>query len=323
MRIRHLLASLLAACWRACGTAGAMQFQQGIAKDGATFISAEGEIHTGDAQQFQRALAAVPAGGHLAGVLVDSPGGSLSEGGKLAERIHNSGLTVIVTSHSRCASACFLLFAASPHRFAGVNALVGGHRASLEICRETKDTMALTLVMQRIAADYGVPPAIIGKIAQTTPGRIAWLTHDDLVAMNVKIIDDAGRAPAPAPRLPALRPPTAAQAEYQGALSCRQGTAKLLLRVVDTADNTHRRAVFSFAPMLPGRQLSSGSFLMEGRLDLYGGAIHLRPTQWVSPQPSDFAMVGLSGQSPDGGKTFSGHATASASCSMFTLKRMY
>jgi hypothetical protein len=337
MRIRGLLASLLAT-YVAGGSAAAMQFQQGSAKDGATFISAEGEIHTGDAQQFQRALAAVPAGKRLAGVLVDSPGGNLIEGGKLADQIHDSGLTVIVTSHSQCASACFLLLAASPHRVAGVNALVGVHSASLEGGRETTDTMAMTLVMQRIAGDYGVPPAILGKIAQTTPGRIAWLTHEDLVAMDVKIIDDAGDAPtlapapapAPAPRPPALRPPmvkpsppVVARAEYQGALFCRQGTAKLLLRVVDSADDTHRRAVFSFAPMPSGGQVSSGSFLMEGRLDLSGGSIDLRPTQWVSPQPGDFAMVGLSGRSDDGGKTFSGHAMASTSCTVFTMKRMH
>jgi hypothetical protein len=335
MRVRHLLAPLLALLL-AGETAAAMQFQQGTAKDGGYFISAQGEIRAGDLLQFRRALAAVPADKRLAGVLVDSPGGDLSEGARLAELIHDSGLAVIVTSHSTCASACFLLLAASPHRFAGVDALVGVHSASVEGGTETTDTMAMTLRMQRAAADYGVPPVILGKIAETTPGHISWLTHEDLAAMGVKIVDDTtdagARAPAPAPvapsRQPALRPPmvkpapqVSAQAEFQGTLFCRQGMAKLSLRVVDSTDSAHRRAVFSFAPMPSGSQLSRGSFLMEGRLDLSGGSIDLRPTQWVSPQPTDFAMVGLSGHSDDGGKTFSGHVMASASCTVFTLKR--
>jgi hypothetical protein len=334
MRIHYLLASLLVTDF-AGGTAAAMQFQQGTAKDGTYFISAQGEIHPGDLRQFRQVLAAVPAGERLAGVLVDSPGGNLIEGEKLATQIHDSGLPVIITSASQCASACFLMLAASPRRVAGVNALVGVHSASIE-GRETTDTMAMTLLMQRVAGDYGVPPAIIGKIARTTPGRIEWLTHDDLAAMDVKIVDDATNAGAPAPAppavapswQPALRPPmvkpapqVSAEAEFQGALFCRQGTAKLSLRVVDSADSMHRRAVFSFAPMSPGGQLSSGSFLMEGRLDLSGGSIDLRPTQWVSPQPTDFVMVGLSGHSDNGGKTFSGHVMASASCTVFTLKR--
>ncbi len=195
-RLHRLLAPLLTV--QLAGTAAAMQFQQGTTKDGDYFISAEGEIHNGDLQQFQRALASVPAGKRLAGVLLDSPGGSLSEGARLADQIHDSGLTVLVTSHSQCASACFLMLAASPHRVAGVNALVGVHSASIEGGRETTDTMAMTLRMQRVAADYGVPPVILGKIAQTTPGHIEWLTHDDLAAMDVKFLDDASDADAPA-----------------------------------------------------------------------------------------------------------------------------
>src|SRR5580704_5576032 len=127
-RLHRLLAPLLTV--QLAGTAAAMQFQQGTTKDGDYFISAEGEIHDGDLRQFQRALDAVPAGKRLAGVLLDSPGGDLREGARIAEQIHDSRLMVLVTSHGTCASACFLMLAASPRRIAGVNALVGVHSAS-------------------------------------------------------------------------------------------------------------------------------------------------------------------------------------------------
>ena len=329
--------------------AAAMQFTVDTSKDGVVFIVARGEIHQGDLRLFRQALANVPAGEHARALVVDSPGGNLIEGEKLAAQVRDSDLAVIIGSDSQCASACFLLLAASAHRIAGTSALVGVHSASID-GKETMDSMAMTLMMQRIAGSYGIPPAIIGKMAQTAPGRIEWLTHDDLALMSVKIIDDAGDAPQPeaapvstplpappAPQapIPAPRPavqarppavwsnPPAAQdqAEFQGALFCAQGTAKLSLRTLDSADRSHRRAVFDFGPMTGGRPLPAGSFMVEGRFDLTGNVIDLRPTGWLSVQPPNFAMLGLTGHSDDGGKTFSGHATVSAACTVFTLKR--
>jgi len=115
---------------------------------------------------------------------------------------------------------------------------------------------------------------------------------------------------------------TPAVAEFQGALFCQQGTAKLSLRVVDSTDSTHHTAMFKFEPMRTGQQLPSGAFMMQGQLELSGGGVDLRPTEWVSAQPRNFAMMGLTGRSDDGGKTFAGHATVSQSCSVFTMKRM-
>jgi hypothetical protein len=313
------------------GPALAMQFELDNAKDNAVVIVARGEIHQGDVRLFRQALAEVPPDRHLIGMLVDSPGGNLIEGESLAAQIRSSNVTVMIDSNSKCASACFLLFAASPHRMAGTNANIGVHSASIE-GKETTDSMAMTLQMQRVAAYYGVPPAIIGKMAQTMPRSVEWLTHDDLLSMDVQIVDDIGQAQdsAPAPTLPvrppalpaASRPPPpmTAVAEFQGALFCQQGTAKLGLRIVASSDSAHQRAMFSFGPMATSHQVPAGSFFVEGRIELAGGGIDLHPTEWVS-QPSNFPMVGLLGQSDDGGKTFSGHATANSSCTVFTLKR--
>ena len=69
--------------------------------------------------------------------------------------------------------------------------------------------MATTTAMARAAADLGVPPQIIGKMVETTPNRMAWLTRDDLALMDVKIIAPQQQAAAPAPA-PAPSPPPAA-----------------------------------------------------------------------------------------------------------------
>jgi uncharacterized protein len=45
--------------------------------------------------------------------------------------------------------------------------------------------MATTTASARVLAQYGVPPAIIGKMVQTPPDSIEWLTLTDLASMGV------------------------------------------------------------------------------------------------------------------------------------------
>ena len=58
---------------------------------------------------------------------LNSPGGLLNEGLRLARLVHDRGLPVIV-DHS-CASACTLVLLASPQRWARPGALIGFHQA--------------------------------------------------------------------------------------------------------------------------------------------------------------------------------------------------
>jgi hypothetical protein len=305
----------------------AMQFRQEISGDGDLFLTGRGEIHQGDLSSLREVLARVPTGKHVIALLLDSPGGNLIEGEKLAEQIHDSSLPVGVLSSGTCASACFLMFAAAPRRFAGTDALIGVHSASIK-GEENTLSLAVTTMMARDAASYGVPPAILGKMVQTTAGRVSWLTHEDLASMGVRIIDDAKdpgpqqpreSPPRPPPAQVVQQPADAGQAEYRGVLYCRQGAGRVSVRLLDAADPLQRKILLGFGPLPTSRQFPSGSFLMEGRFDLDGGGIELRPLAWVS-QPEGFTMTGLSGQSGDGGKTFAGHAT-STSCTVFTLRR--
>jgi hypothetical protein len=372
---RHI--GLLGAALVALGLAGgavpaaAMQFSQVGNDADLAQINGWGEIIQGDGDRLKTALEAAGASRSIALVL-DSPGGSVVEGERMAHMIRDNDIAVVIPNNGKCVSACFLLLAAALRRFAGPDALVGVHSAS-ESGEETATSMAVTTAMARIAADFDVPPAILGKMVRTVPGRVEWLTHDDLRAMGVRILGEAAPAtpspapppqpqpqrqaviapppqpmpqpaPQPAPQVaprppvyapapstfvaPTFVPPTVAPpafiaptppmtsvAEFRGAYFCT-GPTSITLRLSEAGADGQRRALLSFTPGTGGQ----ARFMLEGRLDLGGGVIELRPVAG-SAQPGGTAMLGLSGRSNDGGRTFTGHVTTSTTCSVFTLRR--
>lgn len=172
----------------------AMQFRAGPPDDGVVIIQADGEIIPGDVQRLFNALTAEPKG-FIIGLALDSPGGNLGEAEKLAGTVVRGKLPVLVAQDARCVSACFLLFAAAPLKFAAPDALIGVHSASQSNGQETALTMALTTAMARDAASLGVPDAIVGKMVETVPGGVSWLTHDDLASMGVKFIAPKSEPP--------------------------------------------------------------------------------------------------------------------------------
>jgi hypothetical protein len=430
------------------GPAHAMQFEPVQISPTEVILGGRGPIVKGDAARLEQALAALPQAKRLLAVALDSPGGMVTEGEQLAALIRTRKLPVVIPSNSQCVSACFLLLAASPHRLAASDALVGVHSAN-ENQQETDISLAVTTLMARDAARDGIPPAIIGKMVETTPGRVEWLTPADLTLMNVSVYTGdtptatrqvvTASAPQPAPKpsptqLPAM-PPTlssipapaagpasplppasvspgfaagrddrrawdgwltslrgpyrdgavfalaqiglprpgactgpsgasrgeytlgcetarqrlapvatklavnpdyaagwnsanqpvpagaAAEAEYQGAYFCGRQVVHLTLKVYPQAGEPHRRAMFSFGPEPTSPDVPRGAFIVEGSIELHGGALVLTPVKWVS-QPRGYDWLGLSGRSDDGGRTFSGRVTDSGTCTIFTLKRV-
>ncbi len=170
--IAPVLCLLGGALWG--GSAGAVQFTLERGGQNEAFVGGRGPIVKGDTARLEQALASVPSGTRLLALALDSPGGNVLEGEQLARQIRSRGLSVVIPSNSQCVSACFLLFAAAVHRFTATDALVGVHSAN-EAGAETDVSLAVTTQMARIAASLGIPPAIIGKMVQTTPGRVEWL----------------------------------------------------------------------------------------------------------------------------------------------------
>ncbi len=180
---------------------------------GAGLLAASGEVKLGDDERLRAALHALPAGTRLAGLSLDSPGGDLEEGLRLADSVRTAQLATVVGQGAKCASACFIVFAAGSHLFASTTALVGVHSASYG-GTDTPDAQAATVKMARRLADYGVPDAILGKLVTAHPSQIWWLNRSDLDSMRVDFNAPKAAAlpvslPAPSASVPAAPTPQA------------------------------------------------------------------------------------------------------------------
>ncbi|TWA99127.1 ATP-dependent Clp protease proteolytic subunit [Bradyrhizobium stylosanthis] len=154
---------------------------------GKVVIHVSGRFVEGDTEAFMSAFnKAKEAGRPVENVFLNSSGGSLAEGARLATAIKFGRLATMVPDGAMCASACFLAFAAGEPRFAAPTALIGVHKAAEKHGRETKSSAVATALMAQMAKELGVPSSIVGRMVATPPNQIAWLDASDLRAMNVK-----------------------------------------------------------------------------------------------------------------------------------------
>ncbi|WP_315833202.1 hypothetical protein [Bradyrhizobium prioriisuperbiae] len=199
MRVRSLTLSLLGALV-ASATAAANLAVLDL-QDDTSIIALNGDIASGNAEAAETLIKAANDGGRLiSAVRLDSSGGSLTEAIQLADLIHRAKLPTIVAAGSRCASACFIVFAAGIDKFASYDAAIGVHGASDRFGHETARTEAATLAMARIVGAYGVPPRVISRMIATSAQSISWLTPADLRAMGAIMTGRPGRtSPSPEP----------------------------------------------------------------------------------------------------------------------------
>lgn len=177
------------------GSSGhALQYQRVPLNPPAVLILLRGPIIPGDFDRFVEFLQAIPSTDRVTALGLDSSGGNIVEAETIAEAISQQQVAVFVGEGSECSSACFLIFAAGSRRIARPDALIGVHSAS-EDGKETMGSMAVTTAIARDLGGLGVPPAIIGKLVQTPPGRATWLTPADLASMGVTVLDATSPAP--------------------------------------------------------------------------------------------------------------------------------
>jgi len=169
-------------------------------KDGKVIVTLTGEIAEGDSDAFKTIIQTANNGGHLvATVRLNSLGGSILEGVKLADIIRFGKIATSVTGASKCASACFIVFAAGSEKYVSYTASVGVHGASDQSGQETVQSGAATVSVARIVKELGVPPSIIGKMVITPPEQMVWLTPDDLRSMGTTMTGKPSQVPAELP----------------------------------------------------------------------------------------------------------------------------
>jgi hypothetical protein len=145
-----------------------------------------------------------------------------------------------------------------------------------------------------------------GMFAPLARNRLARLTH---------------KSTSPEVQIPPGQGPSSPGVSYQGAYFCGRRVARLTLKIFPQVGEPRRHAMFSFGPEPTSPDVPRGAFLVEGSIDLHGGAISLTPVKWVA-KPAGYNWLGLSGRSDDGGKTFSGRIVDNDACTIFTLTRI-
>lgn len=172
------------------------------AKDGRTLIIVSGELVEGDTEIFKAAIkSANDAGKLVSNLRLNSIGGSLLEGVKMADAVRFGKISTNVGKDATCASACFLVFAAGSTKFANYSAQIGVHGASTKNGEDADDG---TVAMAKVAKELGVPAAIIGRMVVTSPKEMVWLTAQDLQSMGTSMV---GKPDQLAPPSSAALPP--------------------------------------------------------------------------------------------------------------------
>jgi len=237
--------------------ANAAYIRSATSSEGKEVIFLDGEIEPGDAQSLRNVIKrANDANRLVSAIRLNSPGGNLGEGARLADMIRYGHIPTVVPAGAQCASACFLVFAAGPEKYASYSANVGVHGASDQSGREEGNA---TISMARAAKELGVPETIIGKMVITPPDQIVWLSPVDLRSMGTTLTGKPSQVPPPQtmPQRPfQLNPTTSASAgednpTWEGlvdkafAMSSQQNGGKPLVdRVCEPEAKACRTAVF-------------------------------------------------------------------------------
>ncbi len=168
-------------------------------RNGQAAIMLKGEIADGDAMKVSRTMGAIrQAGSNVAVLAVDSPGGKVGEGVIIAELVRTQGVSTFIPSNARCASACFMIFAAGRNKVVGDNVAVGIHSASEHVMQrassdgtahetvtETKTSEVITEQVAIYVQKLGVPHYLAVRMQETPANDVTWLSNADLEAMGV------------------------------------------------------------------------------------------------------------------------------------------
>jgi hypothetical protein len=142
-------------------------------------IALNGTVELGDCDRWK---AAIKPTVHT--VVLNSPGGRNGQGECISRSIAERRMKAFV--QGKCASICFLLFAAGAEKWACDGAKIGVHRPSDPVTRQEGSDPTFLRTIIEYAARYHVPRAIQEKLSETSSRDMYWLSDSDLASMNVK-----------------------------------------------------------------------------------------------------------------------------------------
>ena len=154
-----------------------------------------GTIDPGSATRFADEIAA--RGEYVETIVLDSPGGSVTDALAMSDLIHEQGLTTQVRAGALCASSCPIIFAAGAARLASPDAAIGVHQIyAAAMSGSERDALRVAGVAMsnaqsitaRIIAGLsrsGVDPALWLHALETPPERLYYFSADEMERLTL------------------------------------------------------------------------------------------------------------------------------------------
>jgi hypothetical protein len=177
------LAVALAVSLIAMPSAG-MEISRVASCDGGDVLKLRGDIKRGDYVKFRSQF---DGQRRIAGLDLDSPGGLLNEGVRIALLTRHKRLSTFVAK--QCDSVCAFIFLLGRKRYVSARAKIGVHAVGNDYGSEDNGTIRDTVSFARLSAKLGIPSSAIGKMVTTPPGKITFLDQADLSALKVIVRD--------------------------------------------------------------------------------------------------------------------------------------
>ena len=169
-------ACVVAACW----PASAADLTTTLSRENRTIILLNGELADGDAGRLRDTIRGSASSGRpVSGIRLNSPGGNIREGVRLAGVILSAKIATVIASGATCAAACFVAFIAGNQKFVSATATVGVPGAA-----SSQDAAGEVPAIVRVVKELGLLDAIVEKMIAAREDQVIWLTQDDLRAMG-------------------------------------------------------------------------------------------------------------------------------------------
>jgi hypothetical protein len=155
---------------------------------GGDVLRLRGDFKAGDYVKFRSYFADQR---RVVGLDLDSPGGSLPEGFRIAILTRQKRLSTYVAKE--CDSACAFVFLMGRKRYVSKEAKIGVHAVGNDDGSEDSGAIRDTIQFARLFATLGIPSSTIGKMVATPPRRITYLDQSDLASLKVITRDPFAR----------------------------------------------------------------------------------------------------------------------------------
>jgi len=154
---------------------------EGMNAAGAAVVTLSGQIEKGDSGRFLATTAQV----RDAVIVLNSPGGLVSEGLAMARIVNTRGFTTVVQPGKVCASMCAVVWLAGRRRTMADDARIGFHAAA--VGKSGMVSSSGNAVVGAYLNSLGFNMEIVAYVTAAAPKSISWLTRAKAAEIAIEI----------------------------------------------------------------------------------------------------------------------------------------